>query len=275
MFKICEAAQGILHVQDALGVSFTLLKGKDRGLLIDTGYGLENVRAFVEAHMNVPYEVLLTHGHHDHILGAPDFARVFLCGEDREEYDLRSGTEQRQKIIDRAREAGIAVPETYLSRKMPEPEKLLFSGQRGKFESRTEDLGGMTAEIIHVPGHTPGSVVIWIPEARILLTGDNWNPCTWLWFPSSIGIEVWKDHMMALMKLPFERVLCSHQPGPWNRQDLQDYLDWLTESVLDLAPKISMGSSTLTHCARWNERGFEIVFDEAKRRKQTLSIEET
>ena len=142
MFVENKAAQGVLHVQDALGVSFTLVQGSSRGMLIDTGYGLEDVRAYADAKAAVPYDVILTHGHHDHILGAACFERVWLCGEDREEYLLRSGWEQRQKIADRAEQAGIPVPPDYLSRRMPEPSEIQFPGRRGRFENRIIDLGG-------------------------------------------------------------------------------------------------------------------------------------
>ena len=266
MFAVNEAAQGVLHVQDALGVSFTLIRGKTRGLLIDTGYGLENVRAFVDARADVPYDVILTHGHHDHILGAAYFDRVFLCADDREEYFLRSGRDQRRKIAERASQSGIPVPADYLVRPMPDPDPIPFPDRRGPFESLTADLGGLKAEILHVPGHTPGSAVVWLPERRLLLTGDNWNPCTWLWFPSSVSVDAWRANMLELLSLlPFEHVLCSHQPGIWKRLDLEDYLSWLSEDVLEAAPPADMGSDIPTRRAVWPSRGFEIVFDSSKR----------
>ena len=34
------------------------------------------------------------------------------------------------------------------------------------------DLGGCTAEILLTPGHTPTNLSVWIPEDRVLYTGD-------------------------------------------------------------------------------------------------------
>ena len=34
------------------------------------------------------------------------------------------------------------------------------------------NIGGVQFEIIHTGGHTPGSSVVWLPEAKVLFTGD-------------------------------------------------------------------------------------------------------
>ena len=265
MFRINEAAEGVLHVQDALGVCFTLLRGSRGGLLVDTGYGLESVKELADGLVRTPYRVALTHGHHDHILGAAEFREVWLCPEDLEEYRLRSGEAQRAVIADRARQAGIPVPSDYLTRSMPEPEALTFPDRCLGFESRRVDLGGLTAELIHVPGHTPGSVVVWIPERELLLTGDDWNPCTWLWFPSSLGVRSWRANMEQVLQLPFTRVLCSHQPAIRERKEIEGWFSWLTEETVNRAPAVNMGSEIRTRKASLPEQGFEFVFDGDKR----------
>ena len=68
MFTSQEVFPGIFHITDAMGVSFTLLTGSERALLIDTGYGLEDAAAYVRSVTSRPVDVLLTNGHHDHAL---------------------------------------------------------------------------------------------------------------------------------------------------------------------------------------------------------------
>jgi glyoxylase-like metal-dependent hydrolase (beta-lactamase superfamily II) len=34
------------------------------------------------------------------------------------------------------------------------------------------DLGGITLEVIHTPGHTPGHLAFYVPEAKLLFTAD-------------------------------------------------------------------------------------------------------
>jgi glyoxylase-like metal-dependent hydrolase (beta-lactamase superfamily II) len=43
---------------------------------------------------------------------------------------------------------------------------------RALTDDTTLDLGGRRAEILHTPGHSPGSVVAWLPEERAALIAD-------------------------------------------------------------------------------------------------------
>ncbi|MBR0418345.1 MAG: MBL fold metallo-hydrolase, partial [Erysipelotrichaceae bacterium] len=48
-----------------------IAQGKDKAILIDTGFGLGPYKSFVEERLNgKPYELILTHGHLDHAGGA-------------------------------------------------------------------------------------------------------------------------------------------------------------------------------------------------------------
>lgn len=41
------------------------------------------------------------------------------------------------------------------------------------FENRRDlEIGGVRIEVIHFDAHTPDSAVVWLPEARVLFTGD-------------------------------------------------------------------------------------------------------
>lgn len=99
-------------------------------------------------------------------------------------------------------------------------------------QARKIDLGGMTAEIIPCPGHTPGSCVVHVPERSLLLSGDDWNPCTWLFFPAALNVWDYRDHVRGLLKLPFEHVLCSHQPALYPRETMSAFLAGLTDDAI-------------------------------------------
>ena len=183
-YQATEHLPGVWHIADVMGVCFTLLVGRERALLVDAGYGLEDTAAFVHTLTDKPMDILLTHGHHDHALGAMHFPSVWLFPEDDGVYRTYSQTAQRRRVADSAEANGIAVDrERFLTAPMaataPPPQSL--------------DLGGMTAQIILCPGHTPGSAVVYIPErgssprptmtppsARCANTGrmyGNWRLC--------------------------------------------------------------------------------------------------
>ena len=224
MFTAREVLPGVHHIQDAMGVCMTLLTGEARALLVDTGYGLEDAAAFVRTLTDRPLTVLLTHGHHDHALGARWFDRVLLFPEDLPVYREYTSEKWRRHVLNGAREKGIAADEAaLLAADMPPAEALTEDGI---------DLGGLTALVIRAPGHTPGSAAVYVPERALLLTGDDWNPTTWCFFPEACGEETLLQTDRRLQRLPFRSVLCSHQPVLFPREKLDFFLDSMTPEAL-------------------------------------------
>jgi len=266
--KVSCVLSGIRHIQDDMGVCFTLIEGRNRALLFDAGYGMEDVSALIRSLTDKPVKVLLSHGHHDHILGARWFPEAWISTEDMEEFRERTGKNQRIKVMKQAKDRGVSTPEDFLSFRMPEPKSLRFTESHGPFSMLREDLGGMEAQVIRVPGHTPGSLMVFIPEIRLLLTGDDWNPCTWMWFPSSASAKVWRSNMLeALEQLEavngcsVEHVLCSHQPMLRSGKELKDYLFFMTLEKMEKSPAVDMGAPIRTHEIRKDPEGWQLVFD--------------
>ena len=107
MFTNCRPFPGVTHITDAMGVSFTLVEGDDSALLFDAGYGLENVADYVRSLTGKPVKLILSHGHHDHILGARWFDRSLMDAEDLEEFQLRIARPQREKVQQQAESCGL------------------------------------------------------------------------------------------------------------------------------------------------------------------------
>ena len=129
---------------------------------------------------------------------------------------------------------GIVVDEeAFLSAKMPAPEVL---------DEWSADLGGLTARIILCPGHTPGSAVVYVPERELLITGDDWNPCTWLFFPEALCAQDYRKNMRQLLALPFGNVLCSHQFKLFSRVQLDEFVAYLTDDCLKAARPVEEGA---------------------------------
>ncbi len=233
-FQSIEAFPGVFHIQDNMGVCMTLLAGQNEALLIDAGYGLEDAAAYVRTLTDKPLSVMLTHGHHDHALGAKWFDRVLLMKPDFPVYETYTGEPWRLRVIGQAREKGLAVDEwVFLSDAMPAAEPM---------EESEIDLGAMTAKIISCPGHTPGSAVVYVPERELLITGDDWNPCTWLFFPEALCAQDYRRNMRRLLKQPFKNVLCSHQFTLFGRIQLDQFMAHLTDGCLKAARPVEEGA---------------------------------
>ena len=271
MFTSSRPFPGVTHITDAMGVSFTLIEGEDSALVFDAGYGTEDVASYLRTLTDKPFELILSHGHHDHILGARWFDHSLMDPEDLEEFRLRAGREQREKVKAQAEGQGIAVPDDFLTAPIPEPEFLKYTGTVGAFACCGFDLGNLEVWALRVPGHTPGSVVLYVPSLRLLLTGDDWNPCTWMWFPCSLPVRQWHGNMIRfLAALEKEcgsdprHVLCSHQPAPRQASELKDFLAYMTEARLQAALPVDMGSPIRTRQVICPERAWVLLFDGEK-----------
>ena len=260
-FRVNEYLPGVYQIEDALGVCMTLLTGSEKALLVDTGYGLEDVKAFVRSLTDLPLTVILTHGHHDHALGARWFSEVYLHPEDMPAFELYTGEAQRRAVLASAAAKGIPVQETeYVDAEMPAPLPLI----PGEI-----DLGGMHAVVMHYPGHTPGSCTVYVPERSLMLTGDDWNPCTWVFFAESLPVGAYRRTLRGILEVPFENVLCPHRFELLDRAMIKDFADALTDAALRDAVPVDTGASRgiRTHEARLPHDQV-LVFDADKYEKE-------
>ena len=271
MFTNCSPFPGITHITDAMGVSFTLIEGEDSALLFDAGYGLEDVAAYVRTLTEKPVELILSHGHHDHMLGARWFDHSLMDSADQEEFALRTAQLQREKVQKQAEEKGLSVPEDFFTVAIPMPEPLHYIDRVGDFDASVFDLGNREVWVLRVPGHTEGSVVLCVPDVRLLLTGDDWNPCTWMWFPCSLPARQWRDTMLKLIPQVEKEsggeiisVLCSHQAAPREGRELKAFLAYMTDDRLREAPGVDMGTPINTHQVAVPEKGWVLLFDADK-----------
>ena len=271
MFTSQEVFPGIFHITDAMGVSFTLLTGSERALLIDTGYGLEDAAAYVHTLTSRPVVVLLTHGHHDHALGARWFPFVQMSAEDLPVFRLRTAAAQRARVLEQAAAKGLCAPDDFLTAPIPDPDPVVWDRTLAGFPCRVYNPGGLEILAVQVPGHTPGSIMLFVPEYGLLLTGDDWNPCTWMWFPESLSVVTWRKNMRAVLPAieketgaGISHVLCSHQPAPREGAELREYLDYMSDERLDSAPSVDMNSPVRTRQVTCPARDWVLVFDAAK-----------
>jgi len=127
-----------------------------KGAVIDPGGDVEKILGVVESHHVQLEKILLTHGHIDHAGGTAALAHRFgLPVEGPHEGD-RFWIEQ---LPEQGRMFGVGQAEGF------EPTRWLTQGD-------TVTVGEVTLEVRHCPGHTPGHVVFYDPDARLAFVGD-------------------------------------------------------------------------------------------------------
>jgi glyoxylase-like metal-dependent hydrolase (beta-lactamase superfamily II) len=147
--------------------------------VIDPGFSPERVLALLRAAGKRPVAVLATHGHVDHIGAVAD-----VCGT---ELPLYIHKEDELALVDHeAWGAGYSAP------LIRPPEVRTVS------DGDVIETAGLALEVIHTPGHTPGSVCFRAPE--LVFTGD-------LVFHGSIGRSDFPNSSQAAMARSLRRFL--------------------------------------------------------------------
>jgi glyoxylase-like metal-dependent hydrolase (beta-lactamase superfamily II) len=153
--------------------------------------------------------IILTHCHIDHIGSAPDFKNKFGCTLVIHEGDA-AAVEQGDQILTASNWYDTVFPPTPIGRKLTGDHEVL-------------KLGNEKLHCIHTPGHTPGSIAVYIDRGgeRILFGQDIHGP-----FLPSFGsdIQEWKKSMQKLLDLEAD-ILCEGHFGIFrSRAKVEKYI---------------------------------------------------
>jgi len=169
-FDIEELEPGLWAISEPHADSVTsyLLGGRERALLVDTGLGIGNIREAVEELTGLPLLVVNTHAHYDHIGGNRWFGGVWAHEAERER--IQAGVPHEQLGALTNRDAFLVDPPAGF-----DGASFCIPGvpvTRTLAEGDVVELGDRTLEVIHAPGHSPGSICLWERQRRILVAGD-------------------------------------------------------------------------------------------------------
>lgn len=125
-------------------------------IVVDPGDNIAEIAAVLDRHQLTVKAIVITHAHIDHIGGAAKLkkltgAPVHMNGNDQTLYD---------HIDAQASWLGVAPPE------------------RTEIDTEARDgdllrMGEADFHVLHTPGHTQGSLCLWIPSEAKLVAGDT------------------------------------------------------------------------------------------------------
>lgn len=122
-------------------VRFFLLEGTEKAVLIDSGASCPNAAALAGSLTSRPLLLLNTHGDGDHTSGTAAFSEIHMHALDYTHCGIRA-----------------RYPDTALAE--------VKDGDR-------IELGDRPLRILHIPGHTRGSIAVLDEKARTLYAGDS------------------------------------------------------------------------------------------------------
>lgn len=229
-FKVTNPLPSVYRLEDPRGVFLTLLVGKERAFLSDTGMGVGNPEKAVREITTLPLIVANTHGHIDHAGGNYRFPQVWM---NRCDWPTAQEMAHSQSITMRIADLPIHQPPPGDFDRQAFLQGLPANSLNALEHNTHFDLGGLTITAISVPSHTPGSMAFLCHELKLLLTGDCIAPIVYLVFPESCSI---KEHIRILreaMALSFERFLSSHQPELLPKCEIEDYIQCAQAACLE------------------------------------------
>ncbi len=168
-------------------------------IVVDPGDEIEEILAILDKHQLKVTSIVITHAHIDHIGGAAKLkaatgAPVHMNESDRELFDqldwqaswLRMPTPDRTEIDIPARDGD------------------------------TLKLAETEFHVLHTPGHTQGSLCLWIPAANKLVAGDTLfqDSIGRTDLPGGDGRQILRSIKTKLLDLPEEAVVIpGHGPS--------------------------------------------------------------
>ncbi|MCU1389884.1 MAG: fold metallo-hydrolase, partial [Ilumatobacteraceae bacterium] len=172
------------HVVELMRCNIWHVRGRDRSLVIDTGMGLVSLVDAAADLFGGPVTAVATHGHDDHIGNHHEFAdciahplEVALL-EDPPLHTLDPVEAWGGDGVDDLRQMGYPMVEPYLVTALPAGFVVETYRQRAARVTRhidegdVVDIGDRHFEVLHLPGHSPGSIGLWETATGTLFSGD-------------------------------------------------------------------------------------------------------
>lgn len=197
------------------GENCILFEGEEKALLFDGLTGAGSLKAFVREMTDKPVQMVLSHAHPDHEGAVFEYGECLMHPDDIYLLysDFSASIEARLDFVNT--EVPYAPPHRTKARRedmVPPCAVKTFPVRNGD----TFDLGNRILEVIHVPGHTKGSIVLLDRDARSLYSADAINPNTLLHLPGAATVEEYLEAVRHLKKYQqaFDCVYTGHAIEP-------------------------------------------------------------
>jgi glyoxylase-like metal-dependent hydrolase (beta-lactamase superfamily II) len=231
------------HVARLWRANVFLVRGRDRDLLVDTGMGVGDLRAALQSLSDRLPIVFTTHSHLDHIGGHTQFPDAEILVHPAERDSLRRpegpvGLDYASLPAARRhayRQAGFVADGLMIDAAPcagyhPVAHRFAGSTATGTVEEGDViDLGGRRFDVLHLPGHSPGSVALWEAESGILIAGDAIYDGILIDSTADADIAAYIATMERLRRLPVRIVHGGHK-RPFGRDRMIAIIDAYLES---------------------------------------------
>lgn len=188
----------------------TLVIGDERAALIDSGCGIGDLRALVEAITDLPVTVVNTHTHTDHVGGNRQFDDIVMFDHERARQIARDGVPNH--VMRELIAPGVVhgpLPGSVDAAAFCLPP---FGVSRWLRDGDVIDLGAKLLEVVHTPGEAPDHISLLDPSDRMLFTGDlYYNGSIWTHLPGGDPWDFVSSYERLLARSPdYDWLMPSH-----------------------------------------------------------------
>ncbi len=193
-FSASVVAEDVQRIDDNGSDNIYLVEGTEKALLIDTGTGMADLKGYAESLTDLPIVVVNTHGHPDHAGGNFQFETVYLHPRDFTLASQFTNPESHANSVKNTLDQNPELESVLIADISNYPEPELMPIEAGYIF----ELGGRELEVIEVPGHTPGSLVLLDKQNQMVFSGDNNNMLVWLFLDHCLPLETYLQSLRDL-----------------------------------------------------------------------------
>ena len=172
------------HVHHFLRCNIWHVPGRERDMIVDTALGIVSLRKAVVDLLHKPVIAAASHSHFDHVGGHHEFDERLIHGA-----EAATLAEAGREMVLRVAAYGGAARAVEAGYVMPENGEFLDALPYDEFDPGAQliepatptwlvedgdmvDLGDRVFEVLHFPGHSPGSIGLWEAATGTLFSGD-------------------------------------------------------------------------------------------------------
>ena len=188
-FEVTEVRDDVFRITEPYVHAYVrsnswLVRGRNSHLLVDSGLGVGRLPDELAGYLDRPVIAVATHAHFDHFGGLAEFADRAAHRADGEvieqagDYVTLTASTYPAALLDEFAAAGEPVPGLLIDA-LPYDGFDLMSFRtpaatitRWLADGDIVSLGDRSFEVLHAPGHSPGSICLWEAASATLLSGD-------------------------------------------------------------------------------------------------------
>lgn len=211
-FSVKQIADQVYLIDDHGESNMYLIIGSEKALLIDTGWGIGDLRSLVSDLTELPLMVVNTHGHSDHVCGGYLFPEIHISEVEAASLQECFAPEDRKWALDNVIKGPF--PKTFQSEKWihAKVEKLTLIHDGHIFE-----LGDRKVEVVSIPGHSPGGIGLLDHKEKLFFSGDSiLEGDIWMHLDDSLSLEEYLEslHRIHARAHEIEKILPAHVHTP-------------------------------------------------------------